>query len=308
MSPTNNKAPINIVENVPNCSLKCNFSFKYSSSKILKIRNNGVFIRINLEKMNEPPVTFNNENYNVEEINIFSPSTHTFAGKNADAEMYIIHSNDNNSSKLIICIPISVNNVVDDNSALLSRIVGEMSKRGNSIGEEFIIQEERFSLNNVIPRKPFFFYEGVLEFGHSNFIVYNTDNAIPINDKVFKQMKDMLGSLNIDVSPADDRLFYNNKGPFYNNNTPGNDDIYIDCRPTGSDGNVIIPVNDETKLDMNIFKNINSDFILQLIKVIFAGILLFFMMKAIYMLINYGDEKAEFTASSVLNPFAAFSK
>jgi carbonic anhydrase len=311
MSSTTNKSPIDIVENVSNCSLKCNFSFKYSSSKILTIINKGNYINIEVERTNEPPVTFNNERYNVESIRIYTPSLHTYGGNNADAEMIISHTNDNSDSILLICIPISVNNVINDNSAILSKIILEMSKRANSLGEKTVIQEERFSLNNIVPRKPFFFYEGVLPYspnnGNANFIVYNMDNAIPINDKMFKILKSMIVSQNTDVYPTNGRLFYNNKGPFYNNNTADTEDIYIDCRPTGSDGNVIVPISDETKFleTPNIFGNINSDIIKQILKVLFAGIILFLLMKAIFMAITYGDDK-DFSASTVLNPFSAF--
>lgn len=304
-----NKTPINIVGNVPNCSLKCNLSFNYPSSKLLRVLNKGNYINIALERMNESPVSFNNESYNVENIRLYTPSLHTFAGINTYAEMIISHTNDNNSSYLLICIPISVNNINNDNSALLSRIIQEMSKRANSLGEETVIQEERFSLNNIVPRKPFFSYEGVLPYspnnGKVNFIVYNTDNAIPINYEIFKKMKNMIVSQNIDVYPENGRLFYNNKGPS-NKNTE--DDIYIDCKPTGSDGNVIMPIGDENKLSesMNIFKSIDSEIIKQIVKILFAGIILFLLMKAIYMIITYGDDNAKFTASTVLNPFSAF--
>lgn len=312
MSLTINKSPIDIIENVSNCSLKCNFSFKYPSSKLLRILNKGNYVNISVERMNEPPVTFNNERYNVDSIRIYTPSLHTFGGNTADAEMIISHTNDNNASNLLICIPISVNNIINDNSTMLSKIIIEMSKRANSLGEETVLQEERFSLNTFIPRKPFFFYEGVLPYspndGNANFIVYNMDNAIPINDKMFKQLKNMIVSQTTDVYPTNGRLFYNSKGPFYNNNTADSEDIYIDCRPTGSDGNVIMPIGDETKFyeTPNILNNINSDIIKQVLTVLFAGIILFLLMKAIYMIINYGDDTARFSASTVLNPFSAF--
>lgn len=308
-----NKTPINIVENVPNCSLKCNFSFKYPSSKILKITNKGNYINIGVERMSEPPATFNNEGYSVEGIRIYTPSLHTYSGTTADAELIITHTNSNNSSYLLICIPISVNNIINDNSALLSKIVQEMSKRANSLDEETILKEERFSLNNLVPRKPFFSYGGVLPYspnnGNADFIVYNMDNAIPINDKIFKQMRNMIISQTTDVYPTNDRLFYNSNGPA---KVEINDDIYIDCRPTGADGNVIVPVGEESKLnDINVFSNINSEAISGNIKVIltvlFAGILLFLIMKGIYMAITYGDNTVPaFVSYSVLNPFSAW--
>jgi carbonic anhydrase len=275
--------------------------------------NKGNYINIGVERMSEPPATFNNEGYNVEGMRIYTPSLHTYSGTTADAELMIIHTNSNNSSYLLICIPISVNNIINDNSALLSRIIQEMSKRANSVGEETILREERFSLNNLVPRKPFFSYEGVLPYspntGNADFIVYNMDNAIPINDKMFKQMQNMIISQNTNVYPTNDRLFYNSSGP--NSSTEINDDIYIDCRQTGADGNVIVPINEESKLnDINIFSNINSNVINQILKVVItvllAGIFLFLMMKAIYMAINYGDNTAPaFTSYSVLNPFSA---
>lgn len=313
-SATKNKTPINIVGNVPNCSLKCNFSFKYPSSKILKILNKGNYVNIDVERMSEPPVSFNNEGYNVKDIRIYTPSLHTYSGSTADAELIIIHTNSNNSSYLLVCIPISVNNIINDNSAFLSRVIQEMSKRANAVGEETILQEERFSLNNLVPRKPFFSYEGVLPYspnnGNADFIVYNMDNAIPINDKTFKQMGNMIISQNTIVYPAKDRLFYNSSGPTV---VGINDDIYIDCRPTGADGNVIVPVSKESELNSaDVFGNLGPDSVNQIIKIVFtillAGIILFLMMKAIYMAIMHGTDKAEpFVSYRVLNPFSSLS-
>jgi len=310
-STTKNKTPIDIVNNVQNCSLKCNFSFKYPSSKMLTLLNEGTYINIKVDRISEPPVTFNNNGYSVNEMRIYIPSLHKYAGTRAAAELIIVHANTNNSSShLLICIPISVNDIINDNSALLSRIVQEMSSRANSKGETTTLNEERFSLNNLVPRKPFFLYEGDLPYspnnGNADFIVYNMDNAIPINDQMFRKMKNMITPVTTDVHPTGDRLSYNSKGPII---SELGDDIYIDCRPTGADGNVIVPISDESNLsDMNLFGTIGTDGVSQIIKIIFtvllSGIILFLLMKAIYMLINYGDNNAPpFSVFSVLNPF-----
>ena len=310
MSSTNkNKTPIDIVGNVPNCSLKCNFSFNYPSSKILIIRHKKNYIYIDVERIGETPVSFNNEDHSADGMRIYTPSLHTYNGVKADAELIIVHTNINNASNLLICIPISVNNIINDNSAFLSRVIQEMAKRANSDGAETHLSEERFSLNNLVPRKPFFSYEGDLPYSpntiNSNFIVYNMDNAIPINDKIFKQMQTMIISQNTFVYPTNDRLFYNSSGPTV---VGVNEDIYIDCRPTGADGNVIVPVSTESNLNsLNVFSNINLGGINQNIKIVLtvllAGIFLLLMMKAIYTVIYFGDKNPPAFSSANFNPF-----
>ena len=88
MSCSKATAPVNITNNTTStCDLKCDYSFKYPISN-LQVTNRGSYLSLKTDPASVPPVTYNAEQYQVQEIRIFSPSLHTYGGKNADAEMF----------------------------------------------------------------------------------------------------------------------------------------------------------------------------------------------------------------------------
>ena len=128
-----------------------------------------------------------------------------------------------------------------------------MKDIGNSSGEGGQIPNLNLNLNSFIPNKPFYTYSGMLPFIPCSdcaiFIVYDVNQAsININPETFGILKKIIESklFTIQKVTTDLGLAYNSEGAQLNTGSLGND-IWIDCKPTGSNGQVLI---DETPVDL----------------------------------------------------------
>ena len=75
MSCSKATAPVNITNNTTStCDLKCDYSFKYPISN-LQVTNRGDYLSLKTDPESVPPVTYNAEQYQVQEIRIFRSIT-----------------------------------------------------------------------------------------------------------------------------------------------------------------------------------------------------------------------------------------
>ena len=105
MSCPNSDSPINIstTANVLSCEVFCSYMHQYKDSSCTATYYPD-HIKLSYDATTTAAVTFNNEGYNVREVNIYAPSVHMYNGISADAEMLIIH--DGAGKKLIVSIGI----------------------------------------------------------------------------------------------------------------------------------------------------------------------------------------------------------
>jgi len=111
--------------------------------------------------------------------------------------------------------------------------------------------------------KPYYSYTATLPWkpcsGKYNYVVFHKDDAITISPQAYNILSGGNSPpgvirphrINSNKGKADE-LFYNAKGPI----KPNLGEIYIDCQPTGDDGEVLVPARVETSgiLDNEILK------------------------------------------------------
>lgn len=284
----NATSPIDITNNYDStCDLKCKYSFKYPLSN-LNLTNKGSFLYIMPEIFNDSPVTYNSKKYNVRGIRLYRKSLHTYGGKNADAELLIIHNNVNGSDILIVSIPIMVGSGNPKSSSIFDTIISEVAKTANSVGKQTSLNNVSFTLDQLIPMKPYFAYNGTLPYspfnGTNSYIVYNIDNAISMSSSAFETFSNIIKESNSQINPVKNGLYYNEKGPTYYSPTGKSDEIFIECLPTGSSGEVLIEKNktNETSFNTANMKNIFNNKIFQGIFIAFLIILGIFMLKILF--------------------------
>lgn len=241
MSCPNATSPINISKNTDfTCDLKCEYSFQYPNTNI-QVSNRGEYLSLKTDPSREPPVVYNGDKYDASEIRLYTPSLHTYGGKHASAEMLIIHTNMSGSGNLIVCVPIIYKHLSGIPSHL-DTIIHQVSKTANSVDEQTTINLSTFSLNEVVPRKPYYSYIGTLPYSPCNgtydYIVFHIEDAIVINHKSFTKLSKIITSQAYQTTKADGGVYYNKNGPKTYKTT--DDDIYIECKPTGSEGETII--------------------------------------------------------------------
>lgn len=288
-------APINISGNpISTCDLKCNFSYNYKNSTSTVTRNTD-YLSLSYENSYPEPVKYNSNDYPVSEVRIYSPSIHKFSDNHTAAEMVILHNG--SYGKLAVCIPLKMGGQEKSASTLdLAKILytAEKYSRGNS--NNSAVLQKPINLNNFIPQKKFYTYKGVFPFASCN-SEYNCIVFSPLDDAfvyippvLLKLLKKLITPHTIDVGQGQGQetdYYVNEKGPINSSSTSSEDDIYIDCKPLGDDGNPVIGDDDRDVKEKisasNPFTGINIKNLFKnpLIILILAAVSFFIIMKSV---------------------------
>lgn len=287
MSCPNFTSPVNIPTIGKTCLLKCNYSYNYPYSE-LNVKNNGDHISLRFNPIQNTPVEYGNSNYNIEEVRIYKKSLHTYIGEYADAEMIIIHRNNMDSNKLFVCIPLMESSEINDNSIVLDNVLSEIGKRANSNNMQTRINLVTFNLNKFIPKKPFITYNGTQPFTPCdsnrkvNYIVFEKDYSIKITQNSMNLLNKILKDHNYTIKDDPKNGFYFNKnGP--TSGTVSNEDIYIECKPTGSDGEILVPIASTWAINIDDMTFLNNG----IIQIILGIIIMYFLIKIMKYIFSY---------------------
>ena len=285
-------APLNIVRNLQTvklCKLKCSYQFKYAPTN-LQITNVGNYLLLQTDEVAIPPVIYNDQNYNVSGAIIVQPSLHKFNGEHAEAELIVPHVNASGTNQLWVCVPIkSSSTTTDSSAAFFDLIISEIKKTAPSSGAKTTFTNSTFSLNKFIPMAPYFSYKGTRIFNSKcrensigsaiDYIVFHADNAITMGLSAMASLKRLIPNTQqfgtaVEESENPDGVFYNPSGPI----SPNQGDIYIDCQPTGDDGEVLVPTRQETTglLNNSILRELMSS---QLVEIIIGAIIILVLWK-----------------------------
>jgi hypothetical protein len=258
-------APLNIVKNIQTekiCKLKCAYGFTYPSTS-LQIGNYGTFLLFTPDETSAPPVIYNDMNYNVQYCVLAQPSIHHYNSNRADAELIIVH-NRVSGNPLYVCIPIKNSSTsTAQSSNYFDMIMSNVSQTASSRGGRTVFTNSTFSLNKFVPMTPYFSYSGTNMFS----LACNSREGT------------------VDYLVYRGGVFYNPSGP----TPPNQPEIYIDCQPTGDDGELLVVAKKDTTsfLDNKLIKNImSSDILSSGIKIIIGLILMIFLWKVIMSVIQ----------------------
>jgi len=243
MSCPNSDSPINIstTANVLSCEVFCSYMHQYKDSACTATYYPD-HIKLSYDATTSAAVTFNNEGYNVREVNIYAPSLHAYNGSSADAEMLIIH--DGAGKKLIVSVPLVQSNNVAASAKILDDIIGKFSSTVDKTktNDSQLINVQNYNMENFIPSSPYYFYMGGAPFspcdGQYNFVVFDkTKSPVTIGSDTLKTLTGLIQPSGINAVSRSD-YYYNSSGP---NVKPGlnKDEIYIECNPTGEDGEIL---------------------------------------------------------------------
>ena len=257
------------------CDLKCAYNFKYSESN-LTAKNNGVNIALTPDSKKVPPVTYNNQKYNVSEIIILSPSIHIFNGATVAAEIMIGHTPVQGGSSLNVCIPIISSSDSSTASNLITEVIQGVSSNAPAANETSNLSINGFTLQDIVPSKPFYSYT---DSNIVDFIVFDITNAIGLSSSTITTLQQIITPFPIPTPGG--QLFFNSTGPNTSNIGEG---IYISCQPTGSSEEETAVTYDKNVTTYD-FTDITNNPTAKLIFQIIIGCLLFIV---IFMAVSYG--------------------
>ena len=208
------------------CDLKCSYSYNYAQCN-LTATNEGVSIILAPDNNASPAVTYNNEKYNVSNIIITSPSMHLYNGSQAPAELTITHTPVNGGPVLYVAIPIISSTDSSTASYLISDIIQSVATNAPSNGNTTNLNITGFTLQNIVPNKPFYSYT---DNGNNEWVIFGILYAIPLNGSTINTLTQIIKPFPLPMQGGP--LFFNSSGP--NSGLSIGDGIYIKCNPTGS--------------------------------------------------------------------------
>ena len=134
----------------------------------------------------------------------------------------------------------------NDATKTLSFLVNSAAKRTPNVGESAVISANDFTLNSFIPkRKPFYSYSGTLPYapcnGDHQYVVFMPETSpVYISSTDMGILKKILVEHDSTIKPSG-QYFVNQRGAVFTdpNSDEGDDDIYIECNPTGAGGEPI---------------------------------------------------------------------
>ena len=268
------------------CDMKCSYSYKYAESSSTAT-NSGVSIVLTYDNSGVSPVTYNNNKYNATSISITSPSAHVYNGSQTPAEITITHVPVNGGPNLLVAIPITSSTESSTASFLLTEIIQSVSTNAPSQGDSTNLNIDGFSLQHIIPNKPFYSYT---DNGNNEWIVYGILYAIPLNASTLNTLNQIIKPFPLPTQGGP--LFFNSSGP--NAGVSIGDGIYIKCNPTGSsmeESEVEYAKNTPSYNLTNLLENPVSQLIIQIIVGCLIFIIVFALINYLYSFITTGSTK-----------------
>ena len=267
------------------CDLKCSYNFKYSESNTTA-KNDGVMISLTYDNTSVPPVLYNNQKYNVSKIYITCPSIHTFHDSLAAGEIVIDHSPISGGNNLSVAIPIILSSESSTASNLITEIIQSVASNAPSEGNSTNLNITGFTLQSIVPKKPFFNY---VDNNSKDWIIFGKLYAIPLNNNTLTTLSEVIKPYHI--ATLGDNLYFNSSGP---NSVSIGEGIYISCQPTGSsDEETAVTYNkNSTSIDFdNMLNNPTTKIMFQIIIGCILFLIVFLAFNFVYTWITTGVTK-----------------
>jgi hypothetical protein len=204
-----------------------------------------------------------------------------FNDKHTDAEILIEHTPVIGGQKLNIAIPIKSSSETSEATIFLNEIITNVAANSPVQGESTNLNISGFTLQKIIPNKPFFSY---VDPEKTDWIVFGILDAIPLSSDILTTLSQIIKPFPLPTLGGD--LFYNSSGP--NTGSKMGDGIYISCKPTGSSEEEI-PIEyskNTTTYDLTMLK-----LVFQIIFGCIIFIILFSIINYIYVWITTGATK-----------------
>jgi carbonic anhydrase len=259
------------------CDLKCAYNFTYSNSNSTA-KNNGMSISLTYDHSSVPPVIYDSQKYTVAKINLYSPSLHLFNGERVKAEFVIEHVPMAGGDTLYVCCPIVQSNNMSVASGLLTQIIQNVSSNAPSNGNSTNLNLSGFTLQDIVPFKPYYNYKGTTSGLSGDYIVFDSLEAISLDESTLKTLSNIITPFAIDMVGGS--LLYNPNGP---NSSLTNQGIYISCQPTGSSEEQVDVVQAKNVTVNDMSSMMNNQVIFIIIQIIVGGLIFI----AVYYGINY---------------------
>ena len=275
------------------CDLKCSYNFKYNESNTTA-KNDGVMISLTYDNSSSPPVTYNGQKYTVTKIYITCPSIHKFNGTLAAGEIVVEHSPVNGGQNLCVAVPFVSSSESSTASNLITDIIESVANNAPSEGDSTNLNISGFTLQNIIPEKPFYNYA---DDNSRDWIVFGILFAIPLKNDTLITLSKVINPY--PIATLGGGLYLNSSGP---NTVSMGDGIYISCKPTGSSEEEVAVTYDKntTSNDLDsVLDNPTAKIVFKILIGCILFVIVFILFNSIYSWITTGDVKMPTMSSNI---------
>ena len=245
------QAPIEIDQTNPSqynaCSTSCSYSYNYATSKTV-ITKQDDYIKFDYDNTSDTKIMFNSIPMRVQEVRLYNGSLTKYTDADVKAELIIHHVDMNDSgTNLLVHVPItSTSEPIQSNAnEYMKSVVSSIPLRDNQTTDlnrvlqlnDFILERSFFVANTTLPYSP-----GGGEYNSLYFDAIN--HSIKFEEGVINSIQEALNKSEPEgtTKANTDDILYNSVGAHdLNKSNPNDDDIYIDCRPTGDS---LIPLDE----------------------------------------------------------------
>ena len=284
-----------------------------------------------------PHVGFNGENYNVSSIRVYQPSLHTYDGQNAPVELLIFHDGPTykggNTKKLVVSIPYQsgtassnytssksggrvLENIITDYYKLAPTPPSKVTTTSSATtmvtppSSPQNLNINNFNLSNFIPNIQYYYYVasdlpnlGVCQkVITTNYILFDLKNGGQfISSDAISKLQALISKSSFTIRK--NAVFKSAKFPNSDSVAAKANDIYIDCNPTGTEGEELYtPASDSQKEISSISKMVdglkNSEIVQFLASIIVSIVLIWVLKKAFFNVSRGGGGASASVATS----------
>lgn len=221
------------------CSTSCSYSYNYATSATV-ITNKDDYIKFDYDNTSDSRIMFNSIPMRVQEVRLYNGSLTKYTDADVKAELIIHHVDMNDSgTNLLVHIPItSTSESIQSNANdYMKSIISNIPTRNDQTSNlnrvlklnDFVLERSFFVANTTLPYSP-----GGGEYNSLYFDAIN--HSIKFEEGVINSIQEALSKSEPESTTKanTDDILYNRVGAHdLNKSNPNDDDIYIDCRPTG---------------------------------------------------------------------------
>lgn len=251
------------------CSLQCNYWFDYKDCPKVKVSTSADHFKINYDGSGSN-VMYNSAVYKIATSNAISicvGGIHRFGSPAArpPLEMVIKHESQGTNSELYVCIPITSSGTMNSTNPIETILTTYFPAKSNSV-----IYTPNFNLNYIIPKSTYIVHTGAYHGRskpNSTYIVFPI-HSFKMSDKAIELLTQSMSSYT-SLNRRNATLIQNEKGTTVNGFS-GDGQIYIDCQPTDSEGEIVVK---ETIIPAKYYK-FNMSSLIYLLVIVISCILL----------------------------------
>ena len=302
--------PINISStdhSIKECNVYCTYQYEYNDSacvvSVNKSDSSGNYLDIKYDLKNNgtsSQVIFNGVGYNVTSIRVYQPSLHTYDNQRAPMELLIFHDG-GVSDKLVVSIPYQSGTASSDytssktGSQILQNIINDYSKlspspspssSSSSSSNPQNLNIKNFNLNNFIPNTRYYYYIGTelpklgvcIQQNSTKYVLFDLSKGGQyISSDAISKIQNLIAASAFPIKT--NTLYKSAKFPNSNSEGAKANDIYIDCKPTGNEGEELYTpapdVNSSAKISSinNLIDSLKTSGVVQFIVSIIVSII-----------------------------------